>query len=150
MAPHATWIPSLIPRSPPTKQNHTRKESCLRAQDRAHICTLPGHLTPYRHVLRQVHSDYAKGIAAARRPCFPNARPCEDVAHMMRAARSSLQGMLRVSRLRTATDARGRKINIKVHLEEILAMLRTTRFIATMELFGAIWQVFLGMMRRLG
>ena len=44
----------------------------------------------------QVHKDYAKGIEASRKKVFRNARPCDDFAHMRRAAYSSLKGFFRM------------------------------------------------------
>ena len=44
----------------------------------------------------QVHKDYAKGIEASRKKVFRNARPCDDFAHMRRAAYSSLRAFFRV------------------------------------------------------
>ena len=46
------------------------------------------------HQVRQVHKDYARGIEAARRDCFPSSRPCDDYAHMRRATYKVLESML--------------------------------------------------------
>ena len=47
-----------------------------------------------RHQVWQVHKDYAAGIEKARITVFPNARPCDDFAHMRRASYKKLASML--------------------------------------------------------
>ena len=47
-----------------------------------------------REQVRQVHKDYAKGIEAARKECFPGSRPCDDYAHMRRATHKVLESMM--------------------------------------------------------
>ena len=47
-----------------------------------------------REQVPQVHKDYAKGIEAARKECFPGSRPCDDYAHMRRATHKVLESMM--------------------------------------------------------
>ena len=122
-----------------------------------------------RAQVRQVHKDFAKGINAARREAFPHSRPCDDYAHMVRAAGSRLQALLRQTRVSatgpsppvqpsgacgqmrgraTAKGGRGRKAKdprqrvwAKTHLQPLMRLVHLTRTLPTIQLYDAVWQV---------
>ena len=116
----------------------------------------------------QVHKDFAKGIAKAKKIVFPSARPCDDFPHMMRAARSTLLRLLGGLRGRPKAKAKAvakrtqRKQNTNKEegeaevasgnpwIRRLMKILSVTRILPTVQLFDAIWRVVFDELRRDG
>ncbi len=105
---------------------------------------------------REVHSDWSQGIRHARKEVFPLARPWLDYALMVRQVRSELQVHLRTcctaeaeepTRTGVRLSARARP-RVKLHLQPIMKLIQLTRFLPSLQLFDAIWQVLLVVLRR--
>ena len=74
----------------------------------------------------QVQCDFSDAIEGARRKVFPGSRVARDYPHMMRAVHAKLTA-------KTSETMRGR----------IIALVRATRHLPTLELFSACWRAFL-------
>ena len=98
---------------------------------------------PCEDVVRQVHKDYAPGIEAARRACFPRSRPLNDYAHLHRNVHSELQKRLVHSVTEPSSAGARQKVTVKRYLDVALRVYDVLRTVPTIDLFSIIWNAWL-------
>ena len=124
-------------------------------EDLVALCELHGGYDLRKQVI-QVHKDYGKGLEKARRVVFPLCRCVQDYFHMRQNVGPALQKkllrkfMLDVKRRSKAVGSavkkkcsKSHRIEVKVHKKNIMEFIADTRTLPSVQLFDALWTVFL-------
>ncbi len=104
--------------------------------------------------LLQVQKDYALAIEKARTVVFPRSREVNDYPHLVRNVRTQLPKQLVKQTIVAADEHKGKKrgpksVN-KKYFKDVMEMLNSTRAVASLELFDALWKVFFYVLDRQG